>query len=137
MSRIVLDASVTLCWLFEDQATAYTDSILDRLSGQDDAITSMIWPLEVANVIAVSERRKLIRPAQGAAFLEELEQLPIRVEEISIGRAFGGILDCARRYRLSAYDASYLDLAMRQSLPLGTVDSALRVAARAAGVDIA
>jgi predicted nucleic acid-binding protein len=136
LSRLVLDASVALCWLFEDQATAYTDSILDRLADQDDAVTSTIWPLEVANVIAVSERRKLIRPAQGAAFLEELGQLPIRLEEVSTDRAFGSILDCARRYRLSAYDASYLDLAMRESLPLATVDNALRAAGRAAGVVI-
>jgi predicted nucleic acid-binding protein len=137
LSKIVLDASVTLCWLFEDQATAYTDSILDRLAGQDEAITSTIWPLEVANVIAVSERRKLIRPAQSAAFLEELGQLPIRIEQASTDRAFASVLECARRYRLSAYDASYLDLAMRQSLPLSTVDSALRMAARAVGVVIA
>lgn len=137
MSRLVLDASVTLCWLFEDQATTYTDSILDRLAAQDEAITSIIWPLEVANVIAVAERRKLIKPAQSVAFLEELGQLPIRVEQIGVERAFANILDCARRHRLSAYDASYLDLAMRESLPLSTVDSALRAAARAAVVEIA
>lgn len=125
---------MTLCWLFEDQATAYTDSILDRLANEDDAITPIIWPLEVANVIAVSERRKLIRPAQSAAFLEELGHLPIQVERVNDDRAFGSILECARRYRLSAYDASYLYLAMRESLPLSTVDNALRVAARAAGV---
>lgn len=136
MSKLVLDASVTLCWLFEDQATAYTDSILDRLAGPDEAITSAIWPLEVANVIAVSERRKLVKPAQSAAFLEELGQFPIQIEQVGSERAFGNILNCARRYRLSAYDASYLDLAMRESLPLITVDNALRAAARAAGVEL-
>ncbi|MHB8382147.1 MAG: type II toxin-antitoxin system VapC family toxin [Candidatus Binataceae bacterium] len=134
MTRFVLDASVTMCWLFADQATAHTDSILDRLAGQDEAITSIIWPLEVANVLVISERRKLIKPAEGAAFLEELGQLPIRVEPTTPERIFGNVFECARRYRLSAYDASYLDLAMREALPLSTVDNALRAAARAAGV---
>ncbi|MGD0075395.1 MAG: type II toxin-antitoxin system VapC family toxin [Candidatus Binataceae bacterium] len=137
MSRLVLDASVTLCWLFEDQATAFTDGVLDRIAGGGEALTSVIWPLEVANALVVAERRKLIKPAQSGAFAEALRQLPIRVEPVGAERAFCEVLEAARRYRLSAYDASYLDLAMRETLPLATVDGQLRNAARAAGVRLA
>lgn len=134
---LVLDASVTLCWFFEDQASAYTDSILDRVGKGEEALTSVIWPFEVSNALVVAERRKLIKPAHSAAFLEQLSQLPIRVERIGAQRAFSEVVDTARARRLSAYDASYLDLAMREALPLATVDRSLRAAARASGVLLA
>lgn len=133
----MLDASVTLCWLFEDQATAYTDGVLDRIAGEGEALTSAIWPLEVANALAVAERRKLIKAARSAAFVEALRQLPIRIEPTGAERVFSEVLEASRRYRLSAYDASYLDLAIREALPLATVDGPLRNAARAAGVKLA
>jgi predicted nucleic acid-binding protein len=136
LSRFVLDASVTLCWLFEDQSNAYTDSILDRLANGQEALTPTIWPLEVANALVVAERRKLLKPAQCTAFLEELGQLPVKIDRTEAERAFKEVLGTARRYRLSAYDASYLDLAMRDALPLASVDGPLRNAARAAGVEL-
>lgn len=137
MSGFVLDASVTLCWLFENQATAYTEFVLDRLGRREEALTPAIWPFEVANALVVAERRKLLRPAQSAAFIEELSQLPLRIEPAGGERAFREVLEAARRYRLSIYDASYLELAMREALPLATVDGAMRAAARAVGLSIA
>jgi predicted nucleic acid-binding protein len=134
LSRLVLDASVTLCWLFEDQATAYTDSVLDRLVSGDDAAVPTIWPYEIANVVAVAERRKLVNAAQAMAFLQTLGQLSIALDRTKVQDVFSLVLEATRRYRLSAYDASYLELAMREALPLATVDAALRNAARAAGV---
>jgi predicted nucleic acid-binding protein len=136
LSRLVLDASVTLCWLFEDQATAYTDLVLDRLGGGDGAVVPAIWPFEIANAVAVAERRKLVNPAQAVAFLQTLGQLSIAVDR-KIEQIFNAVLEAARRYRLSAYDAGYLELAMREALPLATLDAALRNAARAAGVRLA
>jgi predicted nucleic acid-binding protein len=137
LSRLVLDASVALCWLFEDQATAYTDSVLDRLVGGDDVVVPTIWPYEIANVVAVAERRKLVNAAQAVAFLQTLGQLSIALDRRKIQDVFSLVLEAARRYRLSAYDASYLELAMREALPLATGDGALRNAARAAGVRLA
>ena len=136
MSRLVLDASVTLCWLFEDQATAYTDSVLDWLGGGDGAVAPAIWPFEIANAVAVAERRKLVNPSQAVAFLQTLGQLSIAVDR-KIEQIFNAVLEAARRHRLSAYDAGYLELAMREALPLATLDAALRNAARAAGVRLA
>jgi predicted nucleic acid-binding protein len=136
LSGFVLDASVTLSWLFEDQATAYTDSVLDRLANGEEALTSAIWPFEVANALVVAEGRKLIKSAQSVAFVEELGQFPVRIERTGAERTFKEVLETARRHQLSAYDASYLDLAMREALPLATVDGSLRNAALAAGVKL-
>lgn len=137
MSGLVLDASVTLCWLFEDQASTYTDSVLDRLAGGQAAQAPAIWPFEVANALAVAERRRLVKPAQSASFLQALSQLPIRPVHDGIERAFREVLELARRHQLSTCQASYLELAMRGSLALATVDTSLRRAARAAGVRLA
>ncbi|MGH8010964.1 MAG: type II toxin-antitoxin system VapC family toxin, partial [Candidatus Binataceae bacterium] len=95
----------------------YTEAMLGRFAAGDEALASSIWPLEIANALVVAERRGLLKPAHSAAFVEELGQLPIRVNESSTGRAFAQVLEVARRYRLTAYDATYLDLAMREALP--------------------
>lgn len=136
MSRLVLDASVALCWCFEDQSTGFTEAVLDRFARGDEGRVPSIWPLEVANALVVAERRKLITSAKTTGFLEQLMALPIRTDSPEAERAFGHVLEFARRYRLSAYDASYLELAARQGLPLATMDVAIRSAAHAAGVKL-
>mgnify|MGYP001424818482 CR=1 FL=1 len=136
MSSLVLDASVALCWLFDDQATAHTESLLDRLVAGDTVAAPSIWPFEIANVVTVAERRRIVHPAQAAAFFQTLGQLSIAVDRAEIERIFNAVSETARRYRLSAYDAAYLELALREALPLATADAALRNAARAAGVGV-
>lgn len=137
MSRFVLDASVTLCWCFENQVTKYTEAIFEMLAGGDEAAVPFIWPLEIANVLVTAERRKDLKPAQVTNFTEELNAWPIQVDTLGLDRAFQQILSAARYYRLSAYDAAYLELAIREGLPLATLDNNLRKAASAAGVKIA
>jgi len=136
LSSLVLDASVALCWLFDDQATAYTESVLDRLVGGDVVVAPAVWPFEIANVVTVAERRRIVNPAQAAAFFQTLGQLSIAVDRAEIEHIFNAVSETARRYRLSAYDAAYLEFALREAIPLATVDAALRNAARAAGVGV-
>jgi len=137
LSRFVLDALVTLCWIFEDQATAYTEATLDRLTSGDEAVVPGIWPIEVGNVLAVAERRHMIVPAQSAAFVEQLRQLSITVDLADTDKIFSAVFQAARQYGLSAYDAGYLELAAREGLSLATVDEKLRRAAGGAGVRLA
>jgi predicted nucleic acid-binding protein len=85
-------------------------------------------------VIARAEAKGLLAEAQSKAFLEMLSNVPIRGDGASFTQALGSILDLARRYRLSSYDASYLELALRAGLPLATLDADLAKAARKAGV---
>lgn len=137
MSRFILDASVTLCWCFENQANDYTEAILERLAGGDESSVPFVWPIEVANVLVKAERRKALTIAQATGFLEELGAWPIQVDTLGVDRAFQQILNTARQHNLSAYDAAYLELAMREELPLATLDDALIKAAMSVGVKIA
>ena len=137
MTRFVLDASVTLCWCFENQATVYTEDIFERMAAGDEASVPFVWPLEVTNALVRAERKKSLKVAQVTGFLEELSEWPIQVDTAGVGRTFQEILSVARLQRLSAYDAAYLELAIREGLPLATLDAELRTAARAVGVKIA
>lgn len=101
---------------------------------RDEALVPAIWPLEVANVLLVGERKGRITPAGSKAFLASLAALPIVVDPIDSTRAFDAIVALGRRYKLSSYDASYLELALRHDLPLVTLDDGLRRAARAADI---
>jgi predicted nucleic acid-binding protein len=127
----VLDASVTLAWCFEDEATQDTDAVLERLT-EDVAIAPALWELEVVNVLLLAERRGRITESQSARFVALLTQLPIHVD--SAGTDMGAVLAAGRHHRLTAYDAAYLVLAEREGIPLATLDAKLRTAAQAAGV---
>jgi len=137
LSRFVLDASVALCWCFQNQATSYTEAVLQMMADGAEACVPFIWPLEMANVLTLSERRKVLTIAQTASFLHELQQWPIRVDSAGLDRVFHQILAATRTHKLSAYDAAYLELALREASPLATLDKDLRSAARVAGVKIA
>jgi predicted nucleic acid-binding protein len=136
LSRLVLDASVTLCWFFEDQATPFSEAILDGLNNGNEALVAAIWPVEVVNSLTLAERRNIAKPAQVAAFIEQLGQLTVTVDSLPPQRVFQAIHDTARRYGLSAYDAEYLELATREDLPLATMDRQLRDAAALACVKL-
>jgi len=132
----VLDTSVTMRWFFGDgkpQGLAYAAKVLDAMKDAD-ALVPVTWGLEVANVIARAEAKGLVTEARGGAFLEMLEGVDIEVDEASFAHSLSDTLQLARRYKLSAYDASYLELALRLGIPLATLDEDLQKAARKAGV---
>lgn len=136
--KFVLDASVALAWLLADGKPGdrqYTQKTLEALGKNEvSAVVPAIWPLEVTNVLAKAEAREQLSEAQGEAFLELLAELDIDTDNSSPGKAPTSILQLARRYRLSSYDAGYLELAMRLGLPLATLDMDLQKAAKKAGV---
>jgi predicted nucleic acid-binding protein len=132
----VVDASVTLSWHLDDEPNAYSDKILARLA-HDPAVVPPVWFLEIANGLLTAERRGRITSAHSSYVHETLSNLPITADELSLDSALGPILSLARSQGLSAYDASYLELAMREGVPLATVDDRLRSAALAAGVPLA
>ena len=136
--NFVLDASVAMCWLFLDgkpAERAYALKVLAAMKqAETGALVPVTWGLEVSNVIAKAEAKGLVREVQSEAFLEMLEAMDIGGDRATFSRALADTLQIARRYRLSAYDASYLELAMREGLPLATLDEDLQKAARKAGV---
>ena len=132
---LVLDASVTLAWAFEDETVPYTEAVLDRLAEVEGLVPS-IWVLEVGNALLVAERRERLRQAATAEFLDLLWQLPITVAPDRPDQLIGEIMALAREQNLSTYDSTYLHLAMRRGLPLATTDAALRQAANRTGVPV-
>lgn len=133
--EFVLDNSVTMSWCFPDEQDPYALDVLKALP-KASAVVPTIWPLEVANILLVGERRSRITQSDSAAFLGILGSLPITVEPDTSEHAFGGILGLARAHNISAYDAAYLELAMRRGLPLAGLDGKLRTAATAVGVPL-
>ena len=135
MSGFVIDASAALAWCFDDESTEATRALLDRFEDERAEVPSL-WHLEVANALAVGERNRRITPARTSEFIALIGGLPIVVDEQTPGLALSTVLDLARSERLSAYDASYLELAMRRGVPLATKDDALVKAVRRVGVTL-
>jgi predicted nucleic acid-binding protein len=133
VSGFVIDASVALAWCFDDEATESSRALLDRFENEQAAVPSL-WHLELANALALGERNRRITPARTSEFIALIVGLPIVVDEQTPNRALSAVLELARSERLSAYDASYLELAMRRGIPLATKDDDLAKAARRAGV---
>ena len=134
INPLVVDASVSLAWCFEEEKTPYTESVLDHAARGAELIVPPVWLLEMTNVLLIAERRKRLTASQADLFLDQLEHFNISVDVPSISRAFGRFFDEARQWHLSSYDASYLELAMRRGAPLATLDVDLKRAARIAGV---
>ena len=134
MTRLVLDCSIVMAWCFEDEASDTADAALAALAA-GEAIVPGIWPLEVANVLALAEKRGRITAAGIATFVPMLQSLPIAVDPHTSDRAFTDILALARSRQITAYDAAYLELAIRQRVSLATLDERLGRAAQAAGVE--
>lgn len=133
--EFVLDGSVTMAWYFKDEMNAYADAVRDSLA-EGQAVVPSLWPLEVANTVVMGERRKRSTPAQAVTWLGFLAALPIIVDGETVARAWADTLSLARAHNLSAYDAAYLELAMRRGLPIATLDDRLRAAATAVGVSL-
>ena len=131
----VLDCSVTMAWVFPDEATLETARLRDALT-DGRAFVPAPWPIEVANVLLVATRRGRIAETDWPRIWRNLEALPITIEPVSIPRIRRTVLDVASAHRLSVYDATYLELAIRMRLPLATLDRALADAAQAVGLGV-
>jgi predicted nucleic acid-binding protein len=134
--RFVLDASVAVAWCFDDEATKFTEGLLDLLSAGGEAMVPSIWPLEISNALLMAERRKRIALAKATALLVRIAGLPISVTPTDSRRAFEQILPMARQQGLSQYDAAYLELAVREGVALATLDGELQRAAKVVGVEL-
>lgn len=131
----VLDNSVALTWCFEDERTAPTTALLEQV-GEAGAWAPMLWPLEALNGLLAAERRGRIDAPRRRLYLGLLDSLPIRLDSETASRAWSETLRLAERFRLSSYDAAYLELAERRRLPLATLDRDLRAAAAALGLSV-
>jgi predicted nucleic acid-binding protein len=132
-AAFVLDCSVAMAWIFNDEATPKTEALLTRMT-TETALVPAWWFIEITNVLAIAERKGRITPIQSDAFIADLSKLGIERDDEAPQRAFTYLLAMCRTHRLTSYDAIYLDLAVRRNLPLATLDDDLRKTAKKLGV---
>ena len=132
---LVIDASLTVSWYFEDETTPATEAILDRVADAGATVPTL-WRLEVANAFQSAIRRKRITAPYRDQSLAELTQMPITIDTDTNVYAWTTTLRLAERFALTIYNSSYLELAQRRKLPLATLDTELREAAAALGITL-
>ena len=133
MSAFVLDNSVTMRWCFENTSNAYAENILQQLSSGEVAVAPVLWRYEVGAVLAKAERNGIIDSQKVADFLTAIRSFDITIDREGTERVLTEVYRLAVTYRLTGYDAVYLELALQMNLPLATLDQALAQACRAAG----
>jgi predicted nucleic acid-binding protein len=128
----VVDASVAACWLLPDETDHRADAAFDRFP-TDTAFAPSLWWFEMRNIFLLSERRGRLNSVRTEQLLSLLNNLPIQIDRHTNET---DLMTLARRHKLTAYGAAYLELALRQNLPLATLDAALMRAAKAEGVEV-
>jgi len=133
--RLVLDASMALAWLFEREQAKEAECASRALSAisETETLVPLLWHTEIANALLAGERRKVVSEAQVIDYLNKLSALPILTDNAAPADRRELVMALAREYKLSAYDATYLDLALRISAVLATFDAKLAAAMRNAG----
>lgn len=136
-AQIVLDCSIVMAWCFEDEKTELTEKIFDKF--QVDELTAFvpaIWSFEVANVLLVAQKKRRISPTKAREFQEALSMLSINIDISSIKKTSGSTFELAKEENLTIYDAAYLELAIRNNLPLASLDNDLKKAANKLSVKL-
>jgi predicted nucleic acid-binding protein len=132
---VVLDASITIAWLFGDERTPAVEQIMTRIV-TDGAVVPSLWRLEVANVLRGAVRRGRCDEAFADRSLERLSRLPIHVDGETDNHAWGRTRELSRVEDLTLYDAAYLELGIRRQFPIASHDAALIAAARRHEVEL-
>ncbi len=131
----VLDNSVALAWCFEDEQTQAVMDLLDRLT-ETGASAPLLWPVEALNGLMMAERRRRLNATKRAQLTTFLRDLPVALDLDTAERIWTATAPLAERFKLSVYDAAYLELAQRRQLPLASLDRDLRNAAVATGLEV-
>lgn len=135
MSRFVLDASVAVAWVVDRNPDPYAETVRQRIRGGSKPLVPALWQLEVANVLTLVRRRKVLTDDEVEEGLDYFQTFAANVAEIDIN--FLSIQEAFRICKevgLTAYDAVYFELARREDLPLATLDKALREGATKSGL---
>lgn len=132
---LAIDASITIAWIIPDENLEFARGVRDRVM-TSGAVVPSIWTLEVANILAMAERRGRMDAASVTEALALLQDLPIDVRPGSLADDLTLVASAARDNKLTAYDAAYLTLARREGLELATLDRELAEAAKLLGVRV-
>jgi predicted nucleic acid-binding protein len=136
MTRLVVDASMTLSWLLPDEVSVLSQAVRDALPEAESVWVPAHWRLEVCNSLWMAERRKRLDATGIAQAVALFTQLPVTVDPETNDRAGSETLALARQHTLSVYDAAYLELALRRGATLASLDGPVRRVARHLDVSI-
>jgi predicted nucleic acid-binding protein len=131
----ILDSSVALTWCFEDERTTEAEALLHRV-GETGAMAPQHWPFEVLNGLMMAERRQRLDRPRRRRLADFLRDLPVTLDAETTIQVWAMTQGLAEHFRLTIYDAAYLELAQRRGLPLGSLDKELRQAGSAVGVQL-
>ena len=131
----IVDSSVALSWCFEEERTPATTALLQWV-GETGAVAPQHWPLEALNGLMMAERRNRVDAERRRRLARFLSDLPITLDAETSVQVWTATQDLAELHRLTVYDAAYLELALRQNLPLASLDGPLRAAGAARGVPL-
>jgi predicted nucleic acid-binding protein len=129
LNAFVLDASIAISWCFEETQTLYATAVLSLISQGAEVHVPAIWPLEVTNALIKAFRRRHITREELFEYAQRLGELRITVDNEAPDRSFTDVITLAERYQLTTYDAAYLELAKRRSIPIATADGNILQAA--------
>jgi predicted nucleic acid-binding protein len=136
LRAFVLDSSIALGWMLDRPIPARSALARKLITGGDLPVVPLLWRHEVANAVVISERRGRLTTAQVRTLMADLEEFSGVVEVDPVYVQISSLIETAQRANLTAYDATYLELAIRRGLPLATLDDKLRDAARQAGLEL-
>jgi predicted nucleic acid-binding protein len=134
----VLDASVTIRWALQDGSAAdraYAEQVLDSMISSP-AVVPALWYTETIHVLRCAEDDGKFGESALTGFVYRLGQLPINLDAAAPAGIQLAVASISREFKLSGYDAQYLELARRRNFPIATLDKDLRKAAKKAGVPV-
>jgi predicted nucleic acid-binding protein len=132
---LVLDSSAVLAWIYAGETTEAVRQVFEMVA-EDGALVPALWRLEVANSLTVAVRRSRIKAEFRNAALADLALLDIATDPHTDAYGWTTTMHFADRFHLTVYDAAYLELAYRRSLPLASLDEDLRASGRALGIPL-
>jgi predicted nucleic acid-binding protein len=135
VTALVVDCSATMAWFMPDEGSIESEAVRVRVT-DEGAVVPTLWPIEVGNTFLLAVRHRRISAEHRIRALQDLARLPINIDTETLTRAWGETSALAERFRLTIYDACYLELARRRTLPLATLDGDLRAAGDALGIEV-
>ena len=136
MNPFVLHASVALSWFFDDEFSPYSESIAEIMP-RSQAVVLIVWQLEMANGFLTAFRRGRLQQSKAPALIGAIDRLRVEIDRGFASEFLTQVtLTVGLAHHVSAYDASYLEVAVRRGLSLATQDQRLMRAAGAAGIDV-
>ena len=126
----VVDASIAAAWMLPDEQSDLADAVIENIGNTPTFVPALFW-FEIRNLLIINERRRRLDPAKVDRLLSDLEDLGLAIDTDPSSE---DVLSLARRYGLTIYDTAYLELALRRSATLATLDGKLATAAREGGV---